>query len=106
MPFLLERAQFATTVLIASMLAFVGDASARDDAGAGLDIGDACICYGACYVVTTCLVNYCIQETVCDECGNCRSVRRGAAYMARQQSMKPREKLCVYRKGAACVTAV
>lgn len=88
----------AITVLIASILAFVGDASAEDKVG--LEIGDACICHGACRVVTMCLVNYCIKETVCGDCEVCTASRLGSG-----EQIKPGAKVCLYRKGEACVTA-
>jgi hypothetical protein len=91
----------ATAVLIAAMLAFVGDASAAPKID--LEIGPAfniCECRGACRLVTTCLANYCIQETRCGDCEvktNCENVKQGR---------RSEEKLCLQRKGDACVTRV
>jgi hypothetical protein len=90
----------ATAVLIAAMLAFVGDASAAPKWDIEIGPGSICECRGGCRVVTTCLAQYCIQETRCSDCEitfNCERIT---------QRSKPEEKLCLYRRGNACVTRV
>ena len=92
----------ATAVLIAAMLAFVGDASAAKN---DIDMGDVtvCTCRGACRVVTTCLGNYCIKET---RCGDCEVVTNCKPASEVRERSKPKEKLCLYHKDNACVTRV
>jgi hypothetical protein len=83
----------AAAVLSAVMLAFVGDASAKD---AGVDnVVVMCECHGSCRLVKWCLLNYCYTETVCDECANCHKAR-----------VREAQNLCLYRKGTRCVTHV
>jgi hypothetical protein len=88
----------AAAVLSAAMLAFVGDASAQEATGSGTVV-HMCVCRGSCRLVTMCLVNYCYSETVCDDCANCHASQLRA-------SMREGQKLCLYRKGTACVTRV
>ncbi len=88
----------AAAVLSAAMLAFVGDASAQQETGSGTVV-HMCVCRGSCRLVTMCLVNYCYSETVCDDCANCHASQVRA-------SMRKAQKLCLYRKGTACVTHV
>jgi hypothetical protein len=91
----------ATAVLIAAMLAFVGDASAAKN---DIDMGEVtvCTCHGACRVVTTCLGNYCIKETRCGDCEVCTPAKEVEA----REKSKPKGKLCLYQKDNACVTRV
>jgi hypothetical protein len=88
-------------ILIAAMLAFIGGASA---APIDIDIGSVtiCDCRGGCRLITTCLGKYCIRETRCGDCefkANCRTIEQS-------QLNKSGEKVCLYRRGDACVTRV
>src|SRR5215204_5182689 len=87
---------FAAAVL-SSMLAFVADASAKDTG----NVVKMCVCRGSCRLVTMCLGTYCYTETVCEDCANCRSSRVVSSARSSQG-----QKLCLYRKGPACVTHV
>jgi hypothetical protein len=63
----------AVAVLGAAMLSFVGEASAQQAAGSGSGTGTVikmCECRGSCKLVTSCLLNYCYSETICDDCAN------------------------------------
>jgi hypothetical protein len=86
-------------ILIAAMLSFTGGASAQAPKY-DLEIGapfNICDCRGACRLVTTCLGNYCIQETRCGDCEvkvNCTNVKID----------KPEEKVCLYGKGKGVKT--
>jgi hypothetical protein len=89
----------ATAILGAAMLAFIGDASAASNGGSGTVI-HMCECVGSCRLVKMCLLTYCYTETVCDDCANCHA--RNVSEMMTSKG----QKLCLYRKGSACVTHV
>jgi hypothetical protein len=86
----------AAAVLSAAMLAFVGDAMAKDTGN--VVVMPVCQCAGGCKLVRWCLGNYCYTETVCDSCMYCHSLRRAR--------LREGEKLCLDRKGNSCVTHV
>jgi hypothetical protein len=68
----------AAAVLGAAMLSFVGEASAQQAAGSGSGtVIKMCECRGSCKLVTSCLLNYCYSETICDDCANCRARAKG-----------------------------
>jgi hypothetical protein len=90
----------AIAVLIAAMLAFVGDASAANNLE--MEEVTVCTCHGACRVVTTCLGTYCIKETRCGDCEVCTPAKEVEA----REKSKPKGKLCLYQKDNACVTRV
>src|SRR5262245_20772535 len=94
----------AAAVLGAAMMGFVGDVRAQQAAGSGSGsetVIHMCLCRGSCTLVTRCLLNYCYQETICDDCANChkqmsqaRRVRGGY------------KRTCVFLRDNACVTNV
>jgi len=93
----------AAAVLGAAMLSFVGEAPAQQAAGSGSGSGTVikmCECRGSCRLVTSCLLNYCYSETICDECANCHAQALRASRVRRGQ------KYCIYQLGNACVTSV
>jgi len=95
----------AVAVLGAAVVGFVGDAVA-EPAGSGSGSGSGtvihmCLCRGECRLVTTCLLNYCYSETICDDCANCH---RQASQASRVRGGYKRT--CVYLKDNACVTNV
>jgi hypothetical protein len=95
----------AVAVLGAAVVGFVGDALA-EPAGSGSGSGSGtvihmCLCRGECRLVTTCLLNYCYSETICDDCANCH---RQASQASRVRGGYKRT--CVYLKDNACVTNV
>jgi hypothetical protein len=101
----LVRAKFVVgaAILSAAVFAFVGDAWAAQNEGSGSDQGTVihmCVCVGSCRRVTMCLLNYCYTETVCDDCANCHA--RDVSEMRTGKG----QKVCLYRKGSACVTHV
>src|SRR5262245_12802346 len=110
----------AAAALSAAMLAFVGDASAEQANDTG-KVVKMCFCSNrSCHIVTMCLLDYCYTETICDECYNCNRARArvteaprkvyrmGVRSSASGVRARVREgpKLCLYRKGTACVTNV
>ena len=86
---------FAIAFFCVAVLSHVGDVSAKEPD----TVVHMCVCHGSCRLVKMCLANYCYTETVCDECANCHRSRVRAS--AREGS-----KVCLYRKGTACVTNV
>jgi hypothetical protein len=93
------KSLIAFAFLSATMLTFVGDASAQQESGSGTVIV-MCMCRGSCRPVTMCLLNYCYTETVCEDCANCNREQIRASRARRGQ------KYCLYRKDNACVTNV
>ena len=94
----------AAAVLGAAVVGFVGDAWAQQAAGSGSDSGTVihmCVCHGSCRLVTTCLLNYCYSETICDDCANCHARALQASRVRGGQ-----KRTCVYLKDNACVTNV
>ena len=110
----------AAAVLSAAMLAFLGDATAKDTGN--VVVMPVCQCAGGCKLVKWCLGNYCYTETVCDSCMYCHPVTRARVTEAprrvyrmgvRQSSsstvrarVRKGPQLCLYRKGTTCVTHV
>ena len=94
----------AAAVLGAAVVGFDGDALAQQAAGSGSDSGTVihmCVCRGSCRLVTTCLLNYCYSETICDDCANCHARALKASRVRGGQ-----KRTCVYLKDNACVTNV